>query len=213
MSVNIKDGVVTVTKEIEEDDKENISPTTPRAQLRWDRSPHPYHRRQSSHTNSRIRSGQSLNSNHSQLKTVLPDQRGHSRDRLLEANHVPLRRTVSSSDSGTEADDEGGVLRGLPAPPMKRKSSSPLLTPRTMEDESRKLCLEHNTKQEGNRLIFDLGDEDTRKIRNKFTRRRRMEYLRRLLETVLLLSVGFIACGKRHEHFSHMLKRGVLSSG
>lgn len=211
MLVSTENGDATVRKVIEQDNKENVPPLTP--PVRLDRSPHPYHRRQPSPFGSRTRSGQTLNSHHPQSTKTPLDGQGHSEERLLDANSEKPWKPATSSDSGTEADDEsGGLLRGLPAPPIKRKSSSPLLMPRHMDDERRRFGLEHEARHEGRRPILSLRDEENRKIHDKFARRRRAEYLQRLSETILLASVGFIACGKNHELFSRTLSRGVLSS-
>lgn len=195
---------------IEQQNEENVPPPTP--QVRLDRSPHPYHRRQLSPSGSITKSGKTLTSRHPPTKKYPLYEETHSRERLADASNQQLSMPVTSSDSGTEADDErSGVLRGLPAPPMKRKCSSPLLLPRTTDDERQKLCLEHNSKHEGSRSAPCLGDEEDRKLRHKITRRRRVECLRRLVEIILLGCVGFIACGKRHEAFSHLPSRGMLS--
>ena len=210
MPISKENGSALAKKMIEQQNVENVPPPT--QQVRLDRSPHPYHRRQFSPSDSITRFGKTLASRHSSTtKNPLNEER-HSRARLADASNEQLSMPVTSSDSGTEADDErGGVLRGLPAPPMKRKCSSPLLLPRNTDDERQKLCLEHNSSHEGSRSVPCLGDEEDRKFRNKITRRRRVEYLRRLVEIVLLGCVGFIACGKRHEAFSQLASRGILS--
>lgn len=201
-----------VGKMIDRNDEENIPP--PIRPVRLERSPHPYHRRQQSPPGFITQSDKTLGGHHLQTATISPYGQRHAPERLADASNQKTSMPVTSSDSGTEADDEsGGVLRGLPAPPMKRKGSSPILMPRTTEDERRKLCLEHNAKYQGSRSTPCLGDEEDGKVRDKVTRRRRTEYLRRLVEIVLLGSVGFIACGKRHEEFLHRLSRGMLNSG
>lgn len=205
-----EDGNAPVKKMIEQHNEENIPPPSP--PVRLDRSPHPYHRRQLSPSGSITRSGKTIANHRLQTTTIVPDERRRFKDRLADASNQKQSMPLTSSDSGTEADDEsGGVLRGLPAPPMKRKSSSPLLMPRNIDDERQKLCLEHNSKHVGGRSAPCLGDEEDRKNRNKYTRRRRAEYLRRLVEIILLGSVGFIACRKRNEAFLQSLSRGMWS--
>lgn len=211
MPASTENGDISVRKTIEQENKENIPPPTPRVRL--DRSPHPYHRSQPSPSGSETKSGRTFVGHYIQPATISPYERRQCKERLPDANNQKPPTTATSSDSGTEADDEsGGVLRALPAPPIRRKGSSPFLMPRNMDDERRKPCLEHKAKHEGSRSAPSLGDEGDRKIRDKFTRRRRAEYLRRLSETILLGSVGLIACGKRHELFLRTLSRGVLSS-
>lgn len=110
------------------------------------------------------------------------------------------RASVSTSDSGTDADDESGiVLKGLPAPPLRSRkglkdqvTASPLLTPSYIDDEDIRLALERQLQRHSN-LQNSSTDEETKKVREKFARRRRAELLRRLSETMLLGSVGYIA--------------------
>lgn len=210
MPVSRKDGNAPVRNMNEQQNEENIPPSSP--PVRLDRSPHPYHRRQLSPPGSITRSGKPLASHRRQTTIISPYEERNYRERLADASNQKPSMPVTSSDSGTEADDEsGGVLRGLPAPPIKRKYSSPLLMPRHTDDERQKLCLEHQPKHEGSQSVPCLGDEEDKKIRNKYTRRRRTEYLRRLVEIILLGGVGFIACRKRHEAFLHSLSRGMWS--
>lgn len=211
MPISREDRNAPVRKMIEQANEENTTPPT--SQVRFDRSPHPYHRRQLSPSGSITRSGKTLASHHLQTTTAFPNEQRHSEQGLADASSQKPSKPATSSDSGTEADDEsGGVLRGLPAPPIKRKGSSPLLTPRNTDDGRRKLYLEYSARHEGNRSAPGLTDEEERRIRNKLNYRRRVEFLRRLVEITLLGGVGFIACGKRHEEVLHLLGRGMLSS-
>lgn len=208
---SMENGDATDKKGIEQDSKENVPLITSRVRL--DRSPHPYHRRQPSSFGSRTRSSQTHASHHLRSIKPPPCGPGHSKESLLDAKSEKSWKQATSGDSGTEADDEsGGVLRGLPAPLIKRRSSSPVLMPRHMDDERRRFW-QHEAKHQGRRPVLSLRDEENREICDKFARRRRAEYLRRLSETILLGSVGFISCGKNHELFSRTLSRGVLSSG
>ncbi|KAL8843537.1 MAG: hypothetical protein Q9170_000041 [Blastenia crenularia] len=113
-------------------------------------------------------------------------------------HHQTGQESIISSESGTEADDEGGpFLKCLPAPPPRLRKGlkdgatigtpSPLLTPSYLDDEKLREAIEARFQHQVSR------DEKTVKIREKFTRRRRAELIRRTTETTLLLSVGGIA--------------------
>lgn len=117
------------------------------------------------------------------------------------------RRKVSStpSDTGSEADDESGpLLKSLPAPPLRLRKGlknetaigtpSPLLTPSYLDDEKRRETFEASFKRRASLQSHISTDEETLTIRDKFRKRRRAELIRRLTETLLLLSVGFVAC-------------------
>jgi hypothetical protein len=202
---------VALRKGTEEENKENLPPRN--QEVRLSRSPHPYHRCQPSPSDPIIRSSNTFADHHLSSVTLSPYERKIAEDVLRDTNNEKPWKSATSSDSGTEADDErGGVLRGLPAPPMRRKGSSPLLTPKNIDDKRRQSCRDHKSKHGGSRLIPSSSDEERSKIRDKFTRRRRAERLRRLSETILLCSVGMISCGNGHRSFSHSLRRGVLSS-
>ena len=209
MPICRENGNATVRKMIEQGNEENIPPSTRQVQL--DRSPHPYHRRQLSPSGSITRSCKTLADHGPQTGATFPYEKRHWNERLADASNQNLSIPVTSSDSGTEADDESGsVLRGLPAPPIKRKGSSPFPAPKVTDNERNKLLLEQNAKHEGSRSVLRLGDEEDRKSRNSFICRRGAEYSRRLLEITLLAGVGFIACGKSHEAFLHTLSSGML---
>ena len=120
------------------------------------------------------------------------------------------RRKVSTSpsDSGTEADDESGpFLRGLPAPPARLRKGlrddsvlgtpSPLLTPSYLDDSKRREHLEAQFDPRAGVSNHTVSHEEkVSREREKFRRRRRAELLRRITETILLLSVGCLTCGK-----------------
>ncbi|KAJ5430021.1 YjgF/Yer057p/UK114 family [Penicillium cf. griseofulvum] len=137
----------------------------------FNRSPHPYHRSQ-------------------RLGSCTPSEHG---DRLHPLSSYS-RSSRTTSDSGTEADDEStGFLRGLPAPPPHPRKGlrsggvgstdvdywlqpwpsfvRPMLRPsrRSSEEEL---------------------EEEAFEERLRFRRQRRVEVLRRLMEAALLLSVG-----------------------
>ena len=186
-------------------DKENELPTQDR---RLSRSPHPYHKDRKFLS--------SLTPIHA-IATSKTDAREHGRapnsssgDRSNRPSYFDAdartrrKATTSPSDSGTEADDEsGGVLRLLPAPPINQRkglkapsgSSSPLLTPSYLDDENRQLVVESQLRRRKGLQNPPITDEETLKIREKFTRRRRAELVRRITETLLLGGLGCITCG------------------
>ena len=111
----------------------------------------------------------------------------------------------SSSESGTEADDEkGAFLSSLPAPPVRPRkglkegygSVSPLLTPSYIDEATQKSSLDeellYRETQPGGATKID----EAVKIRDKFLRRRRAELARRLTETVLLGFLSFPVISK-----------------
>lgn len=181
--------------------KENARPTD---DSNLARSPQLYHRREN------YTSDATLRTDHTGLQSSgAPDEavKGHpaARHSFLKPR-VKKPYTTSSSDSGTEADDESGVvLKGLPAPPLRwRKglrqneghvTESPLLTPSYFDDDERRRFIECQLR--GNPTLQDsaLKDEEVLRIRQKYTRRRRAELVRRTSETVLLGVVGYVACG------------------
>ena len=138
------------------------------------RSPHPYHRK-----------GSKCSEPH-----LLPMNGG---DRL-----TPNSWPKTSSDSGTEADDEStGILKGLPAPPLRqrkglrsgyndatdRDSWLPILQPWPSLGRSTSRSSQQSSSE-------DMGTGRVG-LRGKVGKKR-LEVLRRLLETGLLLSVGAV---------------------
>ncbi|KAL9126075.1 MAG: hypothetical protein Q9217_004819 [Psora testacea] len=168
---------------------------------RLSRSPHPYHRRGAScsQDNDTIKSYAHILPA-STLATSEPNEIQETT--YFDADHRKRRELhESASDSGTEADDEkGAFLLGLPAPPARPRkglkdgseTASPLLTPSYLDDGRRKAALEARgscpTSLQGQSM-----DEETVKLREKFSRRRRAELIRRITETILLLVVCYIA--------------------
>ena len=168
---------------------------------RLSRSPHPYYRRRGHSHNVQ---GGSRNATRSRLASVInsDDDRAAS----YRNGHISndLINSRSTSDSGTDADDESGlILKSLPAPPIKSRkgfigqdghgTSSPLLTPSYLDDEDRRLALERQLRRSHSDLQSVSTDDETRKVREKFTRRRRAEFLRRISETLLFGFVGYFA--------------------
>lgn len=180
----------------DEHEKENLQP---RQVQRLSRSPHPYHRRQSDCVH--ILPGESRTIVQSNLKSARSTEGSEGRFGYREGTS---RESTSPSDSGTEADDESGlILQSLPAPPLRSRkglkgqdgdgAASPLLTPSYLDDESRRLQLEHLLSHYADRQSSLPTDDERRKTQEKFTRRRRAEFLRRLSETFLLGIVGYIS--------------------
>lgn len=194
--------------------------------LRLSRSPHPYHRRYSpGRHHGQISSSQNYSSPKTSQRTrhltASPlQENGYKGEKHDDKDSRKRRRSSTSpSDSATEADDEsGGVLRGLPAPPLRLRKGikdsrglgnwSPLLTPTYLDENERKFSMEWQSRRRESLQSPILTDEERSRVQVKFTRRRRAEFLRRLSETVLLGSVGCIACGRESESLCRTWWRG-----
>ncbi len=191
--------------------KENKLPNQSR---RPSRSPHPYHRDKKF-----LSSLTPING----TPTRKEDASGPNGTSYFDADSRTRRKFVTSpSDSGTEADDEsGGILRGLPAPPIKQRKglkepsaiTSPLLTPSYLDDESWRSAQERQLRRRRSLQSPSVTDEETKKTRNKFTKRRRAELLRRVTETLLLGSIGCIACGSVPKSLLRTWSKGSLVNG
>ncbi|KAF7136847.1 hypothetical protein CNMCM5793_006417 [Aspergillus hiratsukae] len=140
------------------------------------RSPHPYHRKG-------LKSAETPS-----LLTDLSDRPSRNLSQWAK----------TSSDSGTEADDEStGILKGLPAPPPRPRKGlrsswngvddSDLWYPtlRTWSSFARSTSSRSSRRSSG-----DEAQAEVRKLRDKARRKVRIEVFRRLSETALLLSVG-----------------------
>lgn len=199
-----------------EDEKENVQP---RQAQKLCRTSHPYHRCQDKSTNP------SQTENPTVVRSSLksPDSTAGCQDQLFytESTGKGSKLSTSSSDSGTEADDESGViLQSLPAPPLKfRKglkgqdgegTTSPFLTPSYLDDESKRLELDRQLGRYSSLQNSPSTDDERRKIREKFTRRRRAEFLRRLSETLLLGAVGYISSIRQNILISGAWRPGTL---
>ncbi|KAF5855504.1 hypothetical protein ETB97_009097 [Aspergillus alliaceus] len=139
------------------------------------RSPHPYHRKGSKRSEPHL----------------LPTECG---DRP-----TPTYWPKTSSDSGTEADDEStGFLKGLPAPPLRHRKGLrsnlngaadqhdlwlPLLQPWPSLTRSTSRSSRRSSSEDTGARRVDLRGKAGKK---------RVEILQRLLETGLLLSVGAV---------------------
>lgn len=146
------------------------------------RSPHPYHRSR-------------------RLWSRTPSEQG---DRLQLPSYSKASRTPS--DSGTEADDEStGILRGLPAPPVRPHKGlraggygagdSDAWLPSLQPWPS---LVRSSTRGSRGSSGEEAGGKAAERTRIK--RRARVEILRRLLETALLLSVGVVVLLQRDAH-------------
>ena len=153
------------------------------------RSPHPYHRR-----------GPSL---------IESEQRPPLAKSKAHGNNTREQSPQLSSESGTEADDErgGNFLKRLPAPPLRARKGlrggtpidrtpfiSPLPSPPIRSAE-----LQRFTSRKPAVGTTCLPDEaEFRRIREKYTKRKKAEIIRRSIEVVLLLLVSLIACSGQH---------------
>ena len=154
------------------------------------RSPHPYQRQQASFTQARDFGNRNVHATHFSTSNRGRRWKEHS----------------SSSDSGTEADDENGAfLRALPPAPLPSQKglkipvkglqgrTSPLLTPSILDEDHRQKEWE---KQHGAGTSLPspaLSDDKKTKIQAKFEAKRQAELLRRFVETLLLAGVGAVA--------------------
>lgn len=142
---------------------ENVPPG---AGLRLSRSPHPYHRSGLSVLDSLHKprgtaaSQECFQVARSATQPIWKNEEGFSDSAVSRA-----WKASSSSDSGTEADDEsGGILRGLPAPPTRQwkglkdpeddVKSSPLATPTSLNDNQRRGSPGYPKKIEGVRRTW-----------------------------------------------------------
>ncbi|QDS67593.1 hypothetical protein FKW77_003753 [Venturia effusa] len=168
------------------------------------RSPHPYHRRNPS-------GGLSLESDsppeHDEESSPTPTQEWET----VESGGITPRKpkrpvSLTPSESGTEADDEGGYsfIKALPAPPLKPRKglrdaripgvdgeTTPLLTPTKLDEEASRFVFD---RQASTRTDSERGstDEETRAARAKFVKRRRAELHRRISEVGLLAFLGLL---------------------
>lgn len=172
-------------------------------QLWQSRSPHPYHRSKADAPNTAQANGQSIplefSSNHT---TVV-----YNGTAFFDADRRKRRKlSTSPSDSGTEADDESsGLLRGLPAPPVRPRKGlketrlggiehtpSPLLTPSYLDEDRQKGSLQCSQKRQESPRNLPGIDDEIRHFRLKLARRRRAEIFRRVVETALLGLLGIV---------------------
>ena len=160
----------------------------------FSRSPQPYHRRSAS-----------LVASENNTRSIRPTGGGAS------ASISP-----SPCDSGTEADDERGrgFLKGLPAPPLRARKGlkggtpvdrtpglSPLPTPPLLKSDRWTFPIQRSTS-----IVAKPTEKDVelKKAREKYTKRKRAEIIRRTVEAFLLLLIGIVT-GKRHDISSRLL--------
>ncbi len=164
---------------------------------KFSRSPHPYHRR-----------GMSLlNQQDEDEEPRQPSNKGNE-----------LLCGISSSESGTEADDERGrFLKGLPAPllrshkglrdtPFEDSTAQPSPSASPPPIESNDLQLVPQVRAKHDTWVVNEGTAE-QTIREKYTKRKRSEVVRRITETVLFFVVGLIAS------FGHLSEDALLAYG
>ncbi|KAL5333546.1 hypothetical protein BJX70DRAFT_392086 [Aspergillus crustosus] len=130
--------------------------------------------------------------------------------RSLSRSPLPSRRngsvhtrTRTSSDSGTEADDEStSLLKGLPVPPTRsRKGARPTWNGGGDHDLwlpglQRWPSLARSTSRSSRRSSVGDNEAEILELKDKFKAKRRVEIIRRGFEAALLLSVGGVALGQ-----------------
>ncbi|KAL4865255.1 hypothetical protein BDV12DRAFT_174866 [Aspergillus spectabilis] len=112
-------------------------------------------------------------------------------------------RTRTSSDSGTEADDEStSLLKGLSAPPARsRKTARPTWNGGGDHDLwlpalQRWPSLARSTSRSSRRSSLGDNEVEILDLRDKIKAKRRVEIIRRGFEAALLLSVGGVVLGQ-----------------
>ncbi|KAL6231110.1 hypothetical protein BDW75DRAFT_221078 [Aspergillus navahoensis] len=104
-------------------------------------------------------------------------------------------RTRTSSDSGTEADDEStSLLKGLPPPPLRSRKGA-----RPVGDNDfwlPGLQRWRSTSRSSRRSSVGDNEADILEVKNKIRAKRRVEIIRRAFEAALLLSVGGVVLGQ-----------------
>ncbi|KAJ5579771.1 uncharacterized protein N7459_005756 [Penicillium hispanicum] len=147
----------------------------------FSRSPHPYQR-----------------------SRPVPSRTPSGQGDLLQPVSYYSKSSRTPSDSGTEADDEGtGILRGLPAPPLRPRkglraggngaAESDAWLPSLQRWPSFVRTAARNSRRSSEEEV-EGGEIEAK---HQLSRKRRVEVLRRLLETVLLLSVGGVVLLQR----------------
>ncbi|RDW81318.1 putative phosphatidate cytidylyltransferase [Aspergillus mulundensis] len=119
----------------------------------------------------------------------------HPYRRNGSVHHRP--RTRTSSDSGTEADDEStsfSLLKGLPPPPLRsRKGARPI-----GDNDFWLPGLQRwrSTSRSSRRSSVGNNEADILEMKVKIKTKRRVEIIRRAFEAALLLSVGGVVLGQ-----------------
>ncbi|KAI9724543.1 MAG: hypothetical protein M1812_000611 [Candelaria pacifica] len=196
------------------------------------RSPHPYHRRQVeplsiAGQHKEPDSPTCIHSTDSQNLT--PPSSASDHDEALCAGHKHSRRKLSTSpsDSGTEADDESfRFLKRLPAPPLRLKKGlknvkdptvegtlSPLLTPSFLKGEDRNFSQEFKSARPGEAPIDRESEEERRKVKERYNKRRQAELVRRGSEVILIGAIGgIVLCGEAVGQTSRDWHRAELTA-
>ncbi|MCJ1375319.1 hypothetical protein MMC20_006554 [Loxospora ochrophaea] len=204
------------TKAISSGNDENVAPRVPQSS----RLPHPYHYQSSKAPDQKLTNGWARLPDQAQLSTAtvtpfLKDKGKGRSDYFDEDGRKRRKQSTSPSESGTEADDEGASLLRLPAPPIRPRKGlkdprglgfditpSPLLTPSYLDDDRHRLSLERRSRGRRRPGSRTGTDEDTRQVREKFTRKRQAELWRRASETVSLGVIGYMVFrGSNHGLF------------
>ncbi|KAK4979430.1 dolichol kinase [Elasticomyces elasticus] len=171
----------------------------------FNRSPHPYSRSQYTGLTDEHQdnSGEGSSAAVSSRSESGPETESTRYDRGLK-----ITQSASASESGTEADDEGySFVKALPPANVRPRkglrnaeqtegTTTPLLTPSQLDADSRRRSdgyFRWRTSAEGARK--DADEEEQRAVRARSTTRRRAEYIRRMLEGLLLGVIGItVAC-------------------
>lgn len=135
----------------------------------------------------------------------------------VHSNHHTQTRT--SSDSGTEADDEStSLLKGLPAPPLRSRkgvragwngaSDHDLWLPGLQRWPS----FGRSTSRSSRRSSVGDNEAEISEMRDKARTKRRIEVVRRAMEAALLLSVGGVVLNQQSARaLAWAWKKGMLS--
>lgn len=152
------------------------------------RSPHPYHHLHAELLHPSEQVGTSLQKSNPRL---------HSTQNTDDDETWDSPRTTTS-DSGTEADDEH-FLKGLPAPRLRPHKglrdgdgsisafASPLPSPAILREGEEKVL---SGRKKGVPAAKQLGEDDPSKVAEKFRCKKRAEIRRRITEVLILGVVG-----------------------
>lgn len=191
-----------------------------RKQQPLSRSPHPYHRH-SVEVPDRFHIIDSDNLSSRlvcQSEQLIPSDRGNDTDYFVLDNHKRRKISSSPNESGTEADDERPpLLKGLPPPPLRPRKGlkgsgssgfdatpSPLLTPSSLDHGiSRPASALGPTQRTWLTNNQTRTDEEILHIREKRSKQRQAELLRRVLETGCLAGVGCLTLYRARANLGH----------
>jgi hypothetical protein len=188
------------------EDENSISPTALR---NLSRSPHPYHRTHSQILDSLTGNADASAVTKSSDGDLATANVGFEKEELNESSTAHDQARKTSSDSGSDADDESySFVRALPAAPIKLHKglksqttsgidgeASPLLTPSQLDSEGERIKYEYfKTGRNGSREQ-SLIDDEVATARKKYIKKRKAELLRRSTEVSLLGVIGVVAFG------------------